>query len=52
MLDAVNSMLMEMLAAIAHKDWMNRRRQREGIELAKRDGRYKTPLKSGGRVAI
>ncbi|MCE8039282.1 recombinase family protein [Halomonas sp. MCCC 1A11062] len=42
MLDAVNSMLMDMLAAVAHKDWEDRRRrQREGIELAKRDGRYK-----------
>lgn len=42
MLDAVNSMLMDMLAAVAHKDWEDRRRrQREGIEQAKREGRYK-----------
>ncbi|WP_458527258.1 recombinase family protein [Onishia taeanensis] len=42
MLDAVNSMLMDMLAAVAHKDWEDRRRrQRQGIELAKREGRYK-----------
>lgn len=41
MLDAVNSMLLDMLAAVAHKDWEDRRRrQREGIEQAKRDGRY------------
>jgi len=42
MLDAVNSMLMDMLAAVAHKDWEDRRRrQREGIEQAKQEGRYK-----------
>ncbi|WP_311946886.1 recombinase family protein [Halomonas piscis] len=42
MLDAVNSMLMDMLAAVAHKDWEDRRRrQRQGIEQAKREGRYK-----------
>lgn len=42
MLDAVNSMLMDMLAAVAHKDWEDRRRrQREGIEQAKLEGRYK-----------
>ncbi|RAH37490.1 recombinase family protein [Halomonas sp. SL1] len=42
MLDAVNSMLMDMLAAVAHKDWEDRRRrQQQGIEQAKREGRYK-----------
>ena len=42
MLDAVNSMLMDMLAAVAHKDWEDRRRrQRQGIDQAKREGRYK-----------
>lgn len=50
MLDAVNSMLMDMLAAVARKDYEDRRRRqregieqakREGIEQAKREGRYK-----------
>ncbi|ELI5720952.1 recombinase family protein [Vibrio fluvialis] len=39
---AVNSMMLDMLAAIARKDYQDRRRrQREGIELAKRGGKYK-----------
>ena len=42
MLDAVNSMLMDMLAAVARKDYEDRRRrQSEGIEQAKREGRYR-----------
>ncbi|WP_210499382.1 recombinase family protein [Vibrio crassostreae] len=47
MLKAVNSMLMDMLAAIAHKDLNDRkRRQLEGIERAKSD-----PEKYKGRPA-
>jgi DNA invertase Pin-like site-specific DNA recombinase len=42
MLDAVNSMLMDMLAAVARKDYDDRRRrQAEGIIKAKAQGVYK-----------
>lgn len=42
MLDAVNAMLMDMLAAVARKDYEDRRRrQAEGIAKAKQEGRYK-----------
>jgi|SRR5690606_33932808 len=42
MLDAVNSMLLDMLAAIARKDYEDRRRrQAEGIAVAKEKGVYK-----------
>ncbi len=41
MLDAVNSMLLDMLAAVARKDYEDRRRrQLEGIKKAKQEGRY------------
>lgn len=41
MLDAVNSMMLDMLAAIARKDYEQRRqRQRDGIERAKARGAY------------
>ncbi|ATJ82023.1 recombinase family protein [Halomonas beimenensis] len=42
MLDAVNGMLLDMLAAVARKDYEDRRRrQAQGIEKAKQEGRYK-----------
>lgn len=42
MLDAVNSMMLDMMAAIARKDYEQRReRQRQGITNAKADGKYK-----------
>ena len=42
MLAAVNGMLLEMLAAIARKDYVDRRRrQAEGTAKAKTVGRYK-----------
>lgn len=42
MLDAVNSMLMDMLAAVARKDYDDRRRrQTQGIAKAKAEGVYK-----------
>lgn len=42
MLDAVNAMLLDMLAAIARKDYEDRRRrQAQGIEQAKAKGIYK-----------
>jgi DNA invertase Pin-like site-specific DNA recombinase len=42
MLDAVNAMLLDMLAAIARKDYEDRRRrQAQGIEQAKSKGVYK-----------
>lgn len=42
MLAAVNGMLLDMLAAIARKDYTDRRRrQSEGIEKAKAEGKFK-----------
>lgn len=42
MIDAVNAMLLDMLAAVARKDYEDRRRrQAEGINKAKEQGRYK-----------
>lgn len=42
MLSAVNSMLLDMLAAVARKDYEDRRRrQAEGVAKAKRDGKYR-----------
>lgn len=42
LLDAVNRMLLDMLAAVARKDYTDRRRrQAQGIAKAKREGLYK-----------
>lgn len=42
MLDAINGMMLDMLAAIARKDYEDRRRrQRQGIEKAKAEGVYR-----------
>ncbi|AMR79634.1 recombinase family protein [Cupriavidus nantongensis] len=42
MLDAINDMMLDMLAAIARKDYDDRRRrQAQGIEKAKESGKYK-----------
>ena len=42
MLVAINSMMLDMLAAVARKDYEDRRRrQAEGIEKAKKIGKYK-----------
>ncbi|MCX4190808.1 recombinase family protein [Methylophaga sp. OBS3] len=42
MLDAVNNMMLDMLAAIARKDYEQRKeRQKQGIEKARSEGRYK-----------
>ncbi len=42
MFAAINGMLLDVLAAVARKDYEDRRRrQAEGIEKAKADGRYK-----------
>ena len=42
MLDAINGMMLDMLAAIARKDYEDRRRrQAQGISKAKAEGRYK-----------
>jgi DNA invertase Pin-like site-specific DNA recombinase len=42
MMDAINGMMLDMLAAIARKDYDDRRRrQAQGIVKAKADGRYK-----------
>lgn len=41
MIKAINSMMMDMLAAIARKDYQDRRRrQAEGIKKAKTEGKY------------
>lgn len=41
MLAAINSMLLDMLAAVARKDYEDRRRrQREGIDKAAKEGKY------------
>lgn len=50
MLSAINSMMLDMLAAIARKDYEDRRkRQLQGIEKAKKEGRY-TGRKENHRV--
>lgn len=42
MIKAINGMMMDMLAAIARKDYQDRRRrQAEGIKKAKEEGKYK-----------
>lgn len=42
MLDAINGMMLDMLAAIARKDYEDRRRrQRQGINKAKSEGKYR-----------
>ncbi|AOM42759.1 recombinase family protein [Xenorhabdus hominickii] len=42
MLTALNSMMLDMLAAIARKDYEDRRRrQAQGVKKAKREGKYK-----------
>jgi DNA invertase Pin-like site-specific DNA recombinase len=42
MFAAINGMLLDMLAAVARKDYEDRRRrQRQGIEKAKRQGLYR-----------
>lgn len=42
MLSAVNAMMLDMLAAIARKDYMDRRRrQAQGVQKAKKLGKYK-----------
>lgn len=42
MFEAVNSMMLDMIAAIARKDYVDRRkRQAQGIHKAKQEGRYR-----------
>ena len=42
MLSALNSMMLDMLAAVARKDYEDRRRrQAQGVQRAKREGKYK-----------
>lgn len=42
MLDAINAMMIDMMAAIARKDYEQRReRQQQGIAKAKQEGKYK-----------
>ncbi|MBX3579776.1 MAG: recombinase family protein [Rhizobiaceae bacterium] len=52
MFDAINSMMLDMLAAIARKDYEDRRRrQAQGIAKAKREGRYRGRPEDGERNA-
>jgi len=52
MLEAVNGMMLDMIAAIARKDYDDRRRrQAQGIAKAKSDGRYKGRPEDAGRNA-
>lgn len=51
-MQAVNAMLLDMLAAIARKDYTDRRRrQAQGIEKAKVEGRYTGRKANSGRNA-
>ncbi|MBB2681895.1 UNVERIFIED_ORG: DNA invertase Pin-like site-specific DNA recombinase [Rhizobium esperanzae] len=50
MMDAINGMMLDMLAAIARKDYDDRkRRQAQGIVKAKAEGRYKGRPEDGKR---
>jgi len=52
MFEAVNSMMLDMIAAIARKDYDDRRRrQAQGIVKAKADGRYRGRPEDGERNA-
>lgn len=52
MLEAINGMMMDMLAAIARKDYEDRRRrQAQGIEKAKAKGEYKGRPEDAARNA-
>lgn len=55
MLQAVNHMMLDMLAAVARKDFEDRRkRQAQGVKRAKAEGKYKgrpDDLKLQGRIA-
>lgn len=52
MLDAINGMMLDMLAAIARKDYEDRRRrQQQGIEKAKASGVYRGRPADGKRNA-
>jgi DNA invertase Pin-like site-specific DNA recombinase len=50
MLEALNGMMLDMLAAIARKDYTDRRRrQQQGIEKGKAEGRFKGRREDGER---
>jgi DNA invertase Pin-like site-specific DNA recombinase len=52
MFDAINGMLLDMLAAIGRKDYEDRRRrQAQGISKAKSEGRFKGRLEDAKRNA-
>lgn len=51
-LAAVNGMLLDMLAAIARKDYTDRRRQAKGIAKAKTEGACKGRREDVGRNAV
>ncbi|WP_435248884.1 recombinase family protein [Vibrio sp. nBUS_14] len=54
MIKAINNMMMDMLAAISRKDYEDRRRrQKQGIEKAKKEGKYqgrKPDLELHGKI--
>ncbi|CAK6501143.1 hypothetical protein PANPB_00014 (plasmid) [Pantoea sp. Nvir] len=42
MITAINKMLIDLMAAMSHKDWLSRRqRQKQGIERAHTQGKYR-----------
>lgn len=50
MFDAINSMMLDMLAAIARKDYEDRRRRvKQGQDKARADGRYKGRIENRAR---
>jgi DNA invertase Pin-like site-specific DNA recombinase len=52
MFDAINGMMLDMLAAVARKDYDDRRRrQTQGISKAKAEGRYRGRPEDAGRNA-
>ncbi|WP_420986420.1 recombinase family protein [Enterobacter mori] len=51
MMDTINGMMLDMLAAIARKGYTDRRRQAEGIEKARSGGLYKGKQLTGSFTA-
>jgi DNA invertase Pin-like site-specific DNA recombinase len=53
MFDAINNMMLDMLAAIARKDYVTRRqRAAQGVEKAKAAGKYKGRTEDGERNSL
>jgi len=53
MFDAINNMMLDMLAAIARKDYLTRRqRTAQGVDKAKAAGKYKGRAEDSGRNSL